>query len=189
MEDERPVDPLTHAHLSRFGSIVHTFARVEYLMQATMGRIIRLSGGNSLTVDTVVLITKPMTYSQKRDALLSLMEAFKLSEPAKTEITTLFNAAHNHNALRNHVAHALWRRGTRPESIKPAFLDLRQGKGRIGGYEDEDRDYTLEELSEIADKLLVTRSAIIQYLKRFDETHSWQETPVEPDANSTTQAD
>lgn len=173
------LDPLTHAHLSAFGSIVHTFARIELLIQATMGRLVRLIGGTYTTVDMVVLLTKPMTYSQKRDSLLSCMEAFDLSEPAKSQITELFNAAHKHNVLRNHIAHSLWRNGARPTSVKPAFLDLRQGRGLIGGYEETDRDYTLDELRAIANELMDTRSAIIQFLKRFDQAHSWQETPDE----------
>jgi hypothetical protein len=179
--DERPVDPLTHGHLSTFGSIVHTFARIENLMQVTMGRLVRLTGGTVVTVDMVILLTKPMTYSQKRDSLYSCMEAFNLSEPTNTEITTLFDAAHKHNALRNHIAHAIWRRGKRPTSVKPAFLDLRQGKGRLGGYDDDERDYTLSELQIIANELMETRSAIIQYFKAFDRRNSWQETPAPSD--------
>ena len=178
---DKPIDPLSQAHLSPFGSIVHSFARIELLIQAIMGRLVRLNGGGGLTVDMVVLLTKPMTYAQKRDSLISCMEVFALSEPAKTEITSLLDAAHKHNALRNHIAHSLWRKGARPTSVKPAFMDLRQGKGRIGGYGDEDVDYTLDELGNIANELMDTRSAIIQFLKRFDKAHSWQETPVEPD--------
>jgi hypothetical protein len=182
MPDPKIIDPLTHDHLSAFGSIVHSFARIELLIQATMGRLVRLDGGkSSTTVDMVILLTKPMTYAQKRDSLLSFLEVFKVKEPVRTEITGLLDAAHKHNPLRNHIAHSLWRNGVRPTSVKPAFLDLRQGKGHIGGYEEDDRDYTLDELGVIANELMDARSAIIQYLKRFDQVHSWQETPDEPD--------
>lgn len=148
-------------------------------MQVTMGRLVRLSGGTAVTADMVVLVTKPMTYSQKRDALLSCMETFKVSEPAKTEITTLFDNVHKYNPLRNHIAHSIWVRGKRPTSVKPAYLDLRQGKGKLGGYDDDERDYTLLELQNIANELMDGRSAIIQYFKIFDQRQSWQETPAE----------
>jgi hypothetical protein len=166
------VDPLTHAHLDQFGSIVHSFARIELLIQSTLGRLVRLDGGGELTLDMVIAISKPMTYSQKRDTLLSFMEMFSVSELAKSQITGLFNSAHKHNALRNHIAHSLWKHGARPGSVKPAFLDLRQGKGRVGGYEDDDRDYTVAELETIANELMATRSAIIQYLGNFDKENS-----------------
>lgn len=178
---DKPVDPLTIPHLATFGAIVHTFARVELLIQAIMGRVVRLTGGDNVTVDMVILLTKPMTYAQKRDALLSCIDVFKLTDRTKTEITDLLNRAHKYHALRNHIAHSLWREGTRPTSVKPAFLDLRQGKGLIGGYEEDDRDYTLQELKDAADDLLATRSAMIQYLKLFDERQSWRDTPAEPD--------
>jgi hypothetical protein len=38
----------------------------------------------------------------------------------------------------------------------------------MGGYEDNERDYTATELAAIGDELMETRSAIIQYLATFD---------------------
>ena len=131
---DKPVDPLTYEDLEHFGTIVHTFARIELLMQSTLGRLVRLAGGSDDTVDMVITITKPMTYAQKRDTLFSFLEIYKVSQPGRTEIETLFEAAHKHYALRNHIAHSLWRHGKRPTAVKPAYLDLRQGKGKIGGY-------------------------------------------------------
>ena len=65
MTDKSKLDILTLDHLSRFGSIVHSFARLEYLIQSTMAAVAELE-------DTkIVLLTKSLTYSQKRDTLYS----------------------------------------------------------------------------------------------------------------------
>src|SRR5262245_27960679 len=103
---DKIIDPLTPTHLEHFGSIVHSFARIELLMSSTMGRLVRLSGGSDDTVDMVIIVTKPMTYAQKRDTLHSFLKMYRVSEPTRTEIATLFDEAHKHYALRNHIAHS-----------------------------------------------------------------------------------
>jgi hypothetical protein len=47
--------------------------------------MVRLAGGRAETVEMVIVVTKPMTYAQKRDTLLSFLELWKISEPARTE--------------------------------------------------------------------------------------------------------
>src|SRR4051812_31217490 len=88
---DKPIDPLTYDHLKHFGTIIHSFARIELLIQSTLGRLVRLAGGSDDTVEMVIIITKPMNYSQKRDALTSFLAIYKISEPTRSEITKLFD--------------------------------------------------------------------------------------------------
>jgi hypothetical protein len=112
-------DDLNTDHLSRFGSIIHSFARIEYLMQGTMAAV------SGLEETKIVVLTKQMTYAQKRDTLYSYMVIDAYDAERATKIRELFDAAHEHNALRNNIAHALWKPGARPNSIRPWYLDLR----------------------------------------------------------------
>jgi HAMP domain-containing protein len=117
-------------------------------------------------VDTkVVVLTKSMTYAQKRDTLYSYMviDAYDAQRAAK--IRELFDAAHEYNALRNNIAHALWKPGARPNSVRPWYLDLRQGKGKIAGMDIDEKDYTMDELGAAANALRRITNQIIRFLR------------------------
>jgi hypothetical protein len=152
-------DLLTVKHFACFGSIVHTFARLEFLIQSAMADIAGID-------DTkVLLLTKALSYSQKRDTLYSYLKFYEVPESQQAEIKKLLDRAHEHNALRNNIAHALWREGIRPASIRAGYMDIRYGKGRIVGYDEDDKDYTLKELGNIADDLRSIVHALIRYLR------------------------
>jgi hypothetical protein len=157
---EKPKDDLlSQDHLSRFGSIVSSFAHLEYLMQTVM------AGVAGLDANKVTVLTKVLTYSQKRDTLYSYLKFYTVPEVHEAQIKSFFDGAHKHNALRNHIAHSMWTEGTRHGTIKPTFLDLRQGKALVGGQDEKERDYTMNELGDAANELRNIVSNLVRYIR------------------------
>lgn len=138
MNDQPAQDLLTVEHFARFGSIINSFARLEYLVQVTMAAV---AGVPDLKI---IILTKALSYGQKRDTLYSYLELYKMENQAhESAIKAFLDRAHRYNPLRNNIAHALWREGIRPSAIRAGYLDVRRGKGKIVGYEDDEKDYTL----------------------------------------------
>ncbi len=80
--------------------------------------------------------------------------------------------------LRNSIAHSLWKEGTRPRSIKPFGLSVRGGTLTAIGYDQDERDYTDEELVDIANELTSLHTQFQEYLYSVDLL------PKEPDTGS-----
>ncbi len=155
-EDEE--DAITFHHAATFGGIVSSFAMLEWVIQATMAAVSELDLGK------VAILTRDLGYSAKRDALYSYMEIMETSDDLKSGIKGFLDEANEYNTLRNHIAHSLWRKGSRPTSLRPMTIKNRGGKGKIIGSEDEP-DYTLVELAHIADRLRQIHNSYIQFMR------------------------
>jgi hypothetical protein len=59
----------------------------------------------------------------------------------------------------------MWKEGIRPNSIKPIHLDIRSGKPVFRGAEDDERDWTIQELEAEAIRLNALHSAQIKLLR------------------------
>jgi hypothetical protein len=153
-----PEDDITFNHFATFGGIIHSFARLEWVIQGTMAAIAELDIGK------ITVLTRELAYSAKRDALYSYMELYNTPDDLKTEIKGFLDAAHEYNGLRNHIAHSLWRLGSRPTAVRPMTIRVRFGKGTLVG-DDNERDYTLEELAHIADRLRQIHNSYIQFMR------------------------
>jgi hypothetical protein len=151
-------DDVNFNHFATFGGIIHGFARLEWVLQGTMAAVADLDVGK------VTLLTRELGYSAKRDALYSYMEVMETPDDLKVAIKGFLDAANEYLGLRNHIAHSLWRKGSRPKSIRPMTIRVRAGKGKIIGG-DEERDYTETELALIADKLRQIHNSYIQFMK------------------------
>ncbi len=161
--DDPQEDLLTVEHFARFGAIVHAFARLEYLIQSAMAAISHQDDAK------IKVLTKSLSYAQKRDTLYSYFKFYRLGNGRhERALKTLFDGAHAHYSLRTHIAHSLWREGIRPRTIRAGYIDLRQGKGKIGGQDDDDRDYTLDELGNAANELMTIINTLIRYLQDSD---------------------
>jgi hypothetical protein len=87
---EKPEDDLlSQDHLSRFGSIVYSFAHLEYLMQSVM------AGVAGLDPDKITILTKALTYSQKRDTLYSYLKFYNLPAAKEAQIKVFLIAPIN----------------------------------------------------------------------------------------------
>jgi hypothetical protein len=100
----------------------------------------------------------------KRDALYSYMELYETPDDLKLQIKRFLDAANEYNALRNHIAHSLWRRGSRPNSVRPLTIKVRGGKCKLIGADDEP-DYTETEFALIADKLRQIHNSYMEFMK------------------------
>jgi hypothetical protein len=93
------------------------------------------------------------------------MVLFDTKANQRETIKRLLDEAHKYNGLRNNIAHSYWVAGKRPQSIKPASIRIRGGKGEIIGQDDSEKDYLLFELGAIADKLRVIHNSLLGFLR------------------------
>jgi hypothetical protein len=129
-----------------FGSIIHNFARHEYLMQCIMSSIV------DTPLTPVSILTVELGYLPKRQ--LVKIEGF---------------LARLHNALRNAIAHHLWKEGSRPCSVRSMGLSVRRGEAIVLG---NDEEYTVDKLIKIANELSRLYDQFFAYLDGEGLSHS-----------------
>jgi hypothetical protein len=152
---------LTDVYYRAFGSIIHSFARVEYGLQLTLSALTGIDPGR------IGIVTRELGYSAKRDTLYSWMEIAQIDRTLREPIKTFFDAVDGYNPLRNLIAHSIWTHGTRPGSIKPVTVKVRGGKGRFFGdpKDPTERDWTEEEMTNIAAKLGIIHNSYVSFLR------------------------
>jgi hypothetical protein len=142
------VYPLTNDHLLAFGSIIQDFARFERLVEICISKI--LSANYTLTAITI----SNLGYRAKCQALETLLILTSWPDQERAHIVSRFITDFNSRTpLRNSIAHHPWKEGSRRESIKPLSAMSRGGKAKFQGVSDDERDYTADELFEIANSL------------------------------------
>jgi hypothetical protein len=158
MNPEQEEDDVSFNHFATFGGIIHAFARLEWVIQGTMAAV------SDLDVGKITTLTRELGYTAKRDALYSYMELYDTEVELKTAIKGFLDGANEHNGLRNHIAHSLWKKGSRPNSIRPLTIRVRSGKGKLIG-EDSDPNYTEVDLAHIADKLRQIHNSYMRFME------------------------
>jgi hypothetical protein len=149
---------VTPEHFMVFGGIIHGFARIEGIMIATMASI----SGVDATLITVLM--RGLGYEQKRDALYSYFELFKTEQEHQRPLRNFLDEVHQYAPLRNHIAHSYWVPGKRPDTIKPATMKVRGGKGKVYGLSENEPDYTIIELARASDKLRMIHNSLFVFL-------------------------
>jgi len=149
---------VTEDHLVSFGLIVHNFARFELLMQVIMSSLV------GAQIFLAQVFTGGLGYAGKRDVVLSLLQHAHYEDDRVARIREFLDRIHQWNSLRNAVAHHNWKRGTRPDTIKPIYMVVRGGIGKMKGAGDDGRDYTAEELADIAFGLSILYNELTDYL-------------------------
>jgi hypothetical protein len=153
------VYPPTNDHLLAFGSIIQDFARFERLVEFCINEI--LSADYTLTAITI----SNLGYSAKCQALESLLVLSPWPDQDRAHIVSKFLTDFNGlTPLRNSIAHNPWKKGSRPESIKPLSARSRGGKAKFQGVSDDERDYTAAELFEIANRLMSIHDDFTKFL-------------------------
>jgi len=151
--------PTTHDHLLTFGSIIQDFARFERMIEICISKI--LSANHTLTAVAI----SNLAYNAKCEALKSLLDLNPWPDRDRADIVLKFIADFNLQApLRNLIAHHPWMQGKRPGSIKPLSVRSRGGKAKFQGMSDDERDYTADELFEIADNLVGIHEDFVKFL-------------------------
>jgi hypothetical protein len=151
---------LTPDHFMAFGSIIQNFARHEYLMQTLMSAIIEAP------VTPISMLTVELSYRARREALLSLMKAKPLPKKQIERIETFLSSLHKRNALRNAIAHNVWKEGKRSGTVRPLGLSVRGGAVAFKGMADDEEEYTVDKLIKIANELGRLHDKFSAYLEK-----------------------
>lgn len=149
---------INERHFLAFGAIIHHFAMFERLVEICIAHILGAHHG------AVAATVSGLGYTAKCEALTSLISMSKLPEGYAATITTALGDFNAHNALRNGIAHHVWREGARPNSVKFLSITSRGGKAKVRGVREDERDFTTDELIDIADALLGIQERFADYL-------------------------
>ncbi len=143
--------PLTERHLTYFGAITHGFARHELLMQRIMAHA--MGADDSSTIQ----LTKTMSFSQKRDALLALLRHRDVPLDQIDAIRDHLKLPSRLRALRDDICHSDWTAGVAMDSIQPAWIfnqpptikpiHATAGAGTFFEDDDDRSEYSLGELA------------------------------------------
>ena len=138
---------VTDRHLIGFGAITHQYARFERLIEAVVSRVLDKNLG------VIGLLMSGLGYRAKVDVLESLLKIFIPPQNVKEPLEKCLVGFEANTGLRNSIAHHEWVPGARPDSIRPLSISARSGKARVRGLEDDELDYTPEEMIAIANEL------------------------------------
>jgi hypothetical protein len=154
-------DPLTKNHLLVFGAIIQQFAHFERLIEIVINSAL---GARQYGVTAIAL--SGLSYSAKCDVLKSLLKIVNFPNDHNEIIKTHVGNFNAYSRLRNDIAHHTWIPGDRPGSIKPLSVSARGGKAEVRGVHDDERDYKLDELDEIARTLIRIHNELRDFLEK-----------------------
>ncbi|MGX1099977.1 hypothetical protein [Amorphus sp. MBR-141] len=153
----REVPHISADHFAAFGRILHAFARVESLYEAAIMSALELEPFQA------AMTLAQSGYEQKKQLLFAIIEESSASADQAKEFKKLIDAISAKSALRNNIAHCVWRGGKRTGSIKP-FVIKTKAKLLLLGHSDRERDWIAAELHAEADDLLERASAFKTFL-------------------------
>ena len=152
--------PVTDEHCLAFSAIVPHFARHERLMEIAIASLLRS------TVGPTSIAVAGLGFTGKRDALKSLIKLSTLPDETATNIYSFLDKLQTRAALRNAIAHNVWRGGKRKGSIKPlGALPRGAGLGKFGASAKTSR---LIQLPNSSRSRASWRSSIILFLPTFN---------------------
>lgn len=122
-----------------FGALIYSYATVEVGIKTV------ITGLMETDMHRGFISTAPYPATQVANVAKVLAEEFVKPSLAK-EITALVSRWQGHDALRIYIAHHRWRPGIRPNSIRPTYFDVRTGSLRVKGFDEKEKDYTVEEI-------------------------------------------
>lgn len=142
-----------------FGRVVYNYATVESGIKIALSAILQIGLGDAL------ITFQPYGALNLKNVAKSLAK-----ERLRPELVAPFCCIVGDWAafgyLRNAIAHSRWTPGSRPDSIKPRSVDIREGKALWSGDMDTEADYTAKDLKDKADQL----DKINERLKAFIQT-------------------
>ena len=179
------IPPLVHSfkpeHFMVFGLVMHSFARLEWLIQIT------IAGVGNLDFGKPIIVTRGLSYKMKRDTLYSLMNSIPMPSDHKTQIEGFLDEVNKFSVVRNNIAHAMWCDGARQDLIKPMTIIVQGGRGKHIGIEDDERDYTIPELIKIADKIAIINNSYLSFLRSAGYTASIEQKILEMMSSKTSE--
>jgi hypothetical protein len=162
---------LTERHLTLFGAIVHVYARYELLMQRIMAKAIGADGS------AVILLTRTMTFTEKRYALLALLRHRSVPLDQIDAIRDYLKLPSRMRTLCDDIRHSDWTGGATADSIQPQWifnnprtikpLHKTPDASAENFFEDDDdrAEYSLDELALIAQRLAENYEAFHDFVR------------------------
>jgi hypothetical protein len=139
---------LTPEHYTVFGYITAHYAYLEVGMRITLAGYL----GQGLTM--ALALTAPYSSTNLRNAMKAATKlAFREDAKMRELIIEKIGVLSAVSTLRNDIAHNIWKEGDRPDSIAPCYMDIRAERAEFKGFQEKNRDYTMGELQEAANKL------------------------------------
>jgi len=149
---------VTKDHLLGFGAIVHYYAQVETGIKLGVAETVGVS------YIEMLILSEPYGTQNLRNVAKSLIKSRDEINSHQERFLQIIGDLGAFGPVRNAIAHSRWIEGKRPGSIKPTRIDIREGKPRIFGAEDDDKDWTAEDLYAAADKLADINRRMAQLL-------------------------
>lgn len=156
MTAEAP-DILTEKHYEAFGRIIASYAHAESLVKMSIAGLV------PVPLSVVMIMSEPYNALALRNVAKSLAKLH--DDPELTEsMVGLIGRLGSFSSLRNDIAHLRWTNGTRPGSVRPIRLDIRQGRPVHKGFGDDEPDFTIDDLAKKANALFQLYRDIRQFL-------------------------
>jgi hypothetical protein len=172
------LDPLTPRHLALFGAVVQWFARYETLMEAMM------AAAAGCDVPAVMLLMRSHSFSGKRQTLLDLLRHRATPMDNFDRIRSFLAIPDNLARLRADICHCAWRGGAAPDGVQPNWIlrvppsvkpshgeEAARDAATSAAYvedEDEQVEYTIDDLQQIVASLAENYALFAGYLKEID---------------------
>lgn len=139
---------LSAKHYKVFGHITVEYASLEVGLKLTLAGYIGRGIGEAL------VLSAPYNSTQLRN-VMKAMTRFHLKPESKIReiVTQIIGTLKGASVLRNDIGHNMWRKGDRPQSIAPTYMEIRNDKAELKGFQEENRDYTFAEIEKTADAL------------------------------------
>ena len=165
---------ITDQHLSRFGTILQSFAQHELLMQEIMAVV---SGAD---VTSIRLLTHGLNFTQRRDALFNLLRHRAVPIDQVDQIRNYLQILQTYHTLRNDIAHSVWVEGKPRNSVQPLWLthgamaaikpvhDIDGNAKPFIEDEDDRATYTIDDLREIGENLSANWIGFRAYLLKVN---------------------
>ena len=90
-----------------------------------------------------------LRHEQKRNMFLALLEKVNVTEERRLNVVKLIEKIETKSRLRNYIAHSVWTKGRKPNSIKPMSITAKK-KLKLLGFEHNEKEYTAKELERAA---------------------------------------
>jgi hypothetical protein len=137
-----------------FGRIVQAFVIVETVYKLLISNILKIDE------EVGLLALCGYSYDGLKNLLKCTVSECQASEEQIKTALDLIDKVNDKSILRNNVAHNPWAPGKRHQSVKPMVLKAKGKTLKILGAENNERDWTAEELSSEADDILKRLQAV-----------------------------
>lgn len=163
IEQSRNRPPLTEEIFATFGHIISGYASCEILMKALL----------SAMTSSEPIVIHTLTYGMTGPALLLKIRALNALDPddkRREQVEALIRRLENTSALRNEIAHGSWTASHRPNAIRPSGMSVKAKGADVVGFTDTEKDYTPEDLSKVADDLVLLGADLMSFLRALGVT-------------------